>query len=57
MSYVQTADTSAEFVVLRVRRKAGAGDVSVSGAVTDSIKLMLMLSYVPIAGKAPDLVM
>ena len=30
---------------------------TVSGAVTDSIKLMLMLSYVPIAGKAPDLVM
>ena len=50
--YVQTADTSAEIVELRVRRKTGAGDVSVTDAVTESIKLML--SYVQTAEKAPQ---
>ena len=45
-------DTSAEFVELRVRRKAGVGDVSVSGAVTELIKQML--GYVQTAEKAPQ---
>ncbi len=51
---MQTADKSAEFVVLRVRRKAGAGDVSVSGAVTKWIRFMWMMSFVQTAEKAPQ---
>ena len=39
MSYVQTAIRVRSLLSVRVRRKAGAGDVSVSGAVTESVKV------------------